>query len=148
MTRMLGDFFATNLTTQKLQKEIDPVIGRKREIDRLIHILSRRTKNNPVLVGDQDLTARILSVDLGDRIDITDLPAWLPPDPVRAIVQGYEMAITPDSWRITWNATPYAPYATGVYAGSSVLVAGDPTMLVSDDFTGADRLVRLKTARR
>ena len=46
------DFFATNLTDEKMQKNIDPIIGRDQEIERLIQILCRRTKNNPVLLGD------------------------------------------------------------------------------------------------
>lgn len=46
------DFFARDLTSDRAQKMIDPVIGRDEEIERLTHILSRRTKNNPVLVGD------------------------------------------------------------------------------------------------
>lgn len=46
------DFFARDLTSERAQKMIDPVIGRDEEIERLTHILSRRTKNNPVLVGD------------------------------------------------------------------------------------------------
>ena len=44
--------FAVELTDKVRQNDIDPVIGRATEIERLIHILSRRTKNNPVLVGE------------------------------------------------------------------------------------------------
>lgn len=52
-----GDFgelnkFGTNLNKQALAGKLDPVIGRKKEIDRVIQILSRRTKNNPVLIGE------------------------------------------------------------------------------------------------
>ncbi|MFH0951828.1 MAG: ATP-dependent Clp protease ATP-binding subunit [Patescibacteria group bacterium] len=46
------DFFARDLTDERAQKMIDPVVGRDEEIERLTHILSRRTKNNPVLIGD------------------------------------------------------------------------------------------------
>ena len=46
------DHFCLNLTDEKIQKTIDPVIGRKKEIERITQILSRRNKNNPVLLGD------------------------------------------------------------------------------------------------
>lgn len=46
------DYFTTDLTKKALSGSIDPVIGRKREIERLTSILGRRTKNNPVLIGE------------------------------------------------------------------------------------------------
>ncbi len=50
----LGDLskFGVNLNKQAIDGKLDPVIGRKNEIDRVIQILSRRTKNNPVLIGE------------------------------------------------------------------------------------------------
>ncbi|MCD4705160.1 AAA family ATPase, partial [bacterium] len=44
--------FTFELTSTEIQKKIDPVIGREKEIDRLIQILCRRTKNNPILLGE------------------------------------------------------------------------------------------------
>jgi ATP-dependent Clp protease ATP-binding subunit ClpC len=46
------DYFTTDLSKKALKGKIDPVIGRKNEIERLISILNRRTKNNPVLIGE------------------------------------------------------------------------------------------------
>ncbi len=46
------DQFGRELTNPLLTNEMDPIIGRHREIDRIIHILSRRTKNNPILLGE------------------------------------------------------------------------------------------------
>ncbi len=46
------DAFGRDLTLQAAQGKLDPVIGRKREIERLIQVLSRRKKNNPVLIGE------------------------------------------------------------------------------------------------
>jgi ATP-dependent Clp protease ATP-binding subunit ClpC len=46
------EYFTTDLTKRASQGKIDPVIGRKKEIDRMISILNRRTKNNPVLIGE------------------------------------------------------------------------------------------------
>src|SRR5438034_700389 len=46
------DQFGRNLTTLAREKKLDPVIGREREIERVMQVLSRRTKNNPVLIGE------------------------------------------------------------------------------------------------
>ncbi len=46
------DIYGVDLTQKAAQKKLDPVIGREEEISRVIHILSRRTKNNPCLIGD------------------------------------------------------------------------------------------------
>ncbi|HYC79746.1 MAG TPA: ATP-dependent Clp protease ATP-binding subunit [Candidatus Binatia bacterium] len=46
------DYFTTDLSKKAMKGQIDPVIGRKSEIERLISILNRRTKNNPVLIGE------------------------------------------------------------------------------------------------
>lgn len=50
--KSLLEFFSTHLTDKKIQKNIDPVIGREEEIERIVQILCRRTKNNPLLLGD------------------------------------------------------------------------------------------------
>lgn len=62
------DFFGTNLTDQNNQKKIDPVIGRENEIERLIHILSRRTKNNPVLIGEPGVGKTAIVEGLAKRV--------------------------------------------------------------------------------
>lgn len=62
------DFFSTNLTDEAIQKDIDPVIGREEEIERLIHILSRRTKNNPVLLGEPGVGKTAIVEGLAKRI--------------------------------------------------------------------------------
>lgn len=46
------DYFTTNLNDKVRKGEIDPIIGRKDEIERMVHILNRKTKNNPVLIGE------------------------------------------------------------------------------------------------
>src|SRR5213079_3667385 len=48
----LLDQFGRNLTKQSAEGKLDPVVGRQTEIERLMQILSRRTKNNPVLIGE------------------------------------------------------------------------------------------------
>jgi len=46
------DYFATNLNEKCRKGDVDPIIGRKDEIERIIHILNRKTKNNPVIIGE------------------------------------------------------------------------------------------------
>lgn len=66
--------FTINLTSQEVQKDIDPVIGRAKEIDRLIEILSRRTKNNPVLLGDAGVGKTAIIEGLAKRITENKVP--------------------------------------------------------------------------
>ncbi len=62
------EIFATNLTDPKIQTNIDPVIGRTEEIDRVIQILSRRNKNNPLLLGDPGVGKTAIIEGLAKKI--------------------------------------------------------------------------------
>ncbi|MBI4414633.1 MAG: ATP-dependent Clp protease ATP-binding subunit [Candidatus Kerfeldbacteria bacterium] len=68
------EVFCTDLTDERLQESIDPVIGRAKEIERLIHILSRRTKNNPVLIGDPGVGKTAIVEGLAKRITKGTVP--------------------------------------------------------------------------
>lgn len=62
------DKYGRDLTAMAREDRLDPVIGRKLEIDRVIHILSRRTKNNPVLIGDPGVGKTAIVEGLAQRI--------------------------------------------------------------------------------
>lgn len=69
--------YGRDLTRQAKNGELDPVIGRENEIQRIIQILSRRTKNNPVLIGDPGVGKSAIIEGLAQRIASGNIPELL-----------------------------------------------------------------------
>ncbi|MHC5615728.1 MAG: ATP-dependent Clp protease ATP-binding subunit [Nostoc sp.] len=68
------DEFGSNLTQMAMDNKLDPVVGRAKEIERVIQILGRRTKNNPVLIGEPGVGKTAIAEGLASRIAAKDIP--------------------------------------------------------------------------
>ena len=79
------DQFSRDLTDAAKSGELDPVIGRQKEIERVIQILSRRTKNNPVLIGEPGVGKTAVAEGLAQRISDGNIPELLKGKRVKAL---------------------------------------------------------------
>jgi len=71
------DEFGTNLTQAAQEQRLDPVVGREKEVERVIQILGRRTKNNPVLIGEPGVGKTAIAEGLANKIIAGDIPEIL-----------------------------------------------------------------------
>jgi len=86
--------FSTNLTERASAGKLDPLVGRENEIDRVIHVLARRRKNNPILVGESGVGKTAIAEGLAQRIVSGDVPSDLLGAEVYAVDLGAMLAGT------------------------------------------------------
>jgi ATP-dependent Clp protease ATP-binding subunit ClpC len=86
--------FGTNLTNKATEGRLDPVVGRAKEIERVIQILGRRTKNNPALIGEPGVGKTAIAEGLAQRIANRDIPDTLEDKKVVALDIGLLIAGT------------------------------------------------------
>ncbi len=84
--------FGTNLTQLAKEGKLDPVIGREREINQVIEVLLRRTKNNPVLVGDPGVGKTAIVEGLAQRIVNKEVPTELQDKEIISVDMGSMLA--------------------------------------------------------
>ncbi|HEY9909247.1 MAG TPA: ATP-dependent Clp protease ATP-binding subunit [Thermosynechococcaceae cyanobacterium] len=86
--------FGTNLTQQAADGKLDPMVGRQQEIDRVVQILGRRTKSNPILIGEPGVGKTAIAEGLAQRIANRDVPALLADKQVFSLDMGLLVAGT------------------------------------------------------
>jgi len=88
------DEFGTNLTQLAVEGKLDPIVGREKEIERAIQILGRRTKNNPVLIGEPGVGKTAIAEGLAQRIVNKQVPDILEDKQVISLDMGLLVAGT------------------------------------------------------
>ncbi len=88
------DSLARDLTAMAKEGKLDPVIGRSKEIERVIQVLSRRTKNNPVLIGEPGVGKTAIAEGLAQRIIENEIPETLRDKRVMTLDMGTVVAGT------------------------------------------------------
>merc|ERR1711965_1166474 len=88
------DKYAVNLNEKAAEGKIDPLIGRQSELDRTIQVLCRRTKNNPLLVGDPGVGKTAIAEGLADRVVKGNVPEVLLNSEIYALDMGALLAGT------------------------------------------------------
>ncbi len=86
--------FCTELVARAAQGKIDPLVGRKKEVERLVHVLARRRKNNPLLVGEPGVGKTAIIEGLALRVHLGDVPELLKDARIYALDMGGLLAGT------------------------------------------------------
>lgn len=95
---------------------------------------------SPAFAGDPALSATVAALDVGQRLDVTNPPVWLPPDDITQAVQGLGETLGTYEWTITANLTPESPWRVAVYDDTGDRYSSDGSTLAADATTTATSL--------
>src|SRR5260370_11925615 len=84
--------FCRDLPQTAMDTQLDPLVGRESELERVIHILCRRTKNNPVLIGEAGVGKTAIFEGLAQRITDGEVPSFLADKPILALNLSFTVA--------------------------------------------------------
>lgn len=93
--------------------------------------------------ADPGLRETVALLDAGEQVELDGLPAWLPPGPTRAVVQGYTETLDAHAWELTFNATPGSPWVVSVLGDDSRVAADGATL--DADITATDTSLSVAT---
>jgi hypothetical protein len=85
---------------------------------------------HPYFLGNPGLVRRLLDLNIGDRLVITDPPPWLPPRSVDVLIMGVQYTVTPHSFQVRWTCVPARPYRAAYWnaghrwSGSGTVTSG------------------------
>src|SRR5437660_935061 len=86
--------FSRDLTQSAMDSQLDPLVGRDNEVERVIQILCRRTKNNPVLIGEPGVGKTAIVEGLAQRIADGEVPSFLSEKRILALDLSLIVAVT------------------------------------------------------
>src|SRR5437667_12054285 len=86
--------FSRDLTQAAMDSQLDPLVGREGELERVVQILCRRTKNNPVLIGEPGVGKTAIVEGLAQRIAEGDVPSFLAEKRILALDLSLIVAVT------------------------------------------------------
>lgn len=115
--------FCVDLTARAVEGRVDPVIGREREVERVVQILARRTKNNPILLGEPGVGKTAIAEGLALRIAENDVPAFLFGKRVMSLDLGLLLAGSKDRGELETRVT-------GLIA--EVIKVGDVILMIDE----------------
>ncbi|CAI5946060.1 unnamed protein product [Closterium sp. NIES-64] len=130
--------FCTDLTAMAVQGEIDPVIGREAEVARVVQILARRTKNNPLLLGEPGVGKTAIAEGLALRITENDVPRFLQGKRLLSLDMGRVMAGAKERGELELRVTSLVAEVVAA-AGEVILVIDEVHTMVGAGAVGRGR---------
>ncbi|CAI5458795.1 unnamed protein product [Closterium sp. Yama58-4] len=130
--------FCTDLTAMAVQGGIYPVIGREQEVARVVQILARRTKNNPLLLGEPGVGKTAIAEGLALRIAENDVPPFLQGKRLLSLDMGRVMAGAKERGELELRVTTLVAEAVAA-AGEVVLVIDEVHTMVGAGAVGRGR---------